>query len=284
MKFIKSILPTGHVGDKPKLYKFLVIENTNDLEIFSNANAFIKAKQSINFWMGFKQEKYYNTPYGYVAHQVEAANTMASVMATKLTFSDKPVSITDYCNFSDKVINDIHHSMLKMLCNGFDVRVNQSTGFCPISTDELSGYDEVKSITDQEAVSFLLNNGDINYKFEINSSNLIIENDKYAPDSLVKLLEGKDYQLISLFKQRTIMFKPIDFFNLFKDGINNGLRSIYFATTGQDISQIQKLTQVLEQVMKALPNAQLNIYAKLYSSEKQQSIKTELNNIHIRFI
>lgn len=280
----KSIRPDREFNK----YSFVYLENKQDAEYFTQVNSLIKSKQAISFWMGFKSQPshFIRTPMNYVQHEVRN-NVVAQLLAMKMEFSEKPTSIVDFCSHSDSLIADMNNSIFKYIEKGLGVRINAVGGYCPIKLD-VSEYEKVLDINEQEMYNYLLHK-DIDFKFEINKENVVIENDNYIPETLINNFcqltdtAKDDIQIFSSFKHRTILFKQEDYIKFFNDGIKAGMKNVIFETTAQDQSQISKIKEVFEYLMSKHADKTLNIYAKVYDRDKPL-FETKVKNINIIFV
>lgn len=272
---------------KSKTFKSLILETVDDVLLYAQLNAQIKSRQAIGFWIGFKSQNFRATPLGYVAHEVDSGNTMAQVLATKITLKNEPTSLVEYCNISDGIINDIHNSMIRFVMSDNLVSVNSVGGYCPIQ--DTSEYLTTAKINEKQLYNFLLF-GDIDADLKITAETIVIENDNYMPEELINQFCSKtgvdrlDIQVINSFKHKTLLFKAEDYLNLFHEGITaKGLRNIVFETTAQDLHQISGLKQVFEKVAQMNRSHTLKIYIKTYS-RNEDLFKTDAPNIKIIFL
>lgn len=271
---------------KQKEYDFIILESLEDAEIYAKINAEIKSHQAINFWMGFKSQTFRQRPSDYYIHEEPQDNIMGAVLSIKLSFSQSPVSLVQYCSYSDNIISDMNSCIYKYINRGEFVRINAIGGYCPVKS--LGGYKTVRDITEIEMFNFLLHK-DTGYNFEIAGKHLVIENDKYIPKDLINLycqktgITTNEVQVFNSFKHRTILFKDSHFGELFRNGIRQGLENIVFETAAQDIPQIDKLKAVFEALMPQLPDKVLNIWVKIYP-EKRHLIAAKAANIKINFL
>lgn len=271
---------------RDKKYLFICLENKQDADVYSKVNAEIKSHQAVNFWMGFKSQTFHASPSDYYAHEEPADNIMGAALSLKMSLAQKPVSIIDYCNDSDSIINYMNSRIYQYLNRGDMVRINSAGGYCPIQS--LEEYETISDISEMEMFNLLLHK-DITYTFEITGNSLVIENDKHIPNDLILSFCKKsgfkesEIQIFNSFKHRTVLFKDNDFIRLFKNGVKQGLVNICFETTGQDVPQINKLKTVLEYVMTLFPNKTLTVWCKLYEKYRKL-ITTKSDNIKIEFI
>lgn len=279
MKLLTSI-------SRGKKYSFICLETEQDADSYSHVNAEIKAHQSVNFWMGFKSQTFRQSPSDYYEHEESQDNIMGAALSVKLSFAQKPVSLVEYCNDSDNIINEMNNRIFKYIRRGDKVRINSNGGYCPIS--DFEGYEIVKDITEIEMFNFLLHK-ETDYTFEISGKYLVIENDRHIPEYLIKSfsektgISPKQVQIFNSFKHRTVLFKEGHFIKLFKDGIKQGLEAIIFETTAQDVPQINKLKAVFEHLMPFYPDRTLNIWCKIYEHNRKL-ITSNVKNIKINFL
>lgn len=275
MKFAK------YTSDKE--YSFLILENYSDLEMWANLNTQIRAKQAINFWMGFKSQTFRQTPVDYCAHE-DNQNMMGVILGTKMTFTPEPTSLVKYCTNSDDIIHQMHTYALKYIRTGKLVRINTMGGMCPI--DDLDEYTTIKEINELGLLNFMLHK-DPDYIMDITGKTVVLENVEHTPEKLMKELTttfkipNTEIQFIGNFKQRTILYKEMDFYILFKNAIENGLRNISFDTSAQDMKQITGLKTILEKIMSQQEFV-LNIYVSCANWLKEK-LTTNSENIKIIF-
>lgn len=267
-------------------YQFTCLETVEDVDKYRAVNEQVKSRQAVGFWFGFKSQTFRKEPLNYAVHE-ENTNTIGLVLATKMNFSESPISIIDFCTMSDDIINGMHESMYRLVNQGNMIRINKRGGYCPI--DSFDEYQEVLPMNEQEMYNFLIC-GEVNMDFFINSNTIVIENDNYLPERLInsfhKLtnIPKDNMQIITSFKMKTILFKDEDFIKFFNDGIqNHNLKNIVFETTAQDSRQVDGIKKVFEYLMLKYPNKTLNIYVKTYESQKEL-FQTKLKNINIIFL
>ena len=267
-----------------KTWQSICLENIKDAEYFIQINSLIKAKQAISFWTGFKTSKFYKDPLSYNQHQKEN-NPVSQILALRLTTSEKEVSIVDYCNKSDDLIERMNKNIFEIIeLEKKFVKINSNGGYCPINN--FSDCESVIDINEEEMYCFLLHKK-IDFKFEINKSIIVIENGDYIPQNFIdsvcekENINKKDIQIFSSFKHRTILFKDIEYYSFFEKGLLNKLKNIIFETTGTDECQIENLIKIFEHLMTVYPEKKLNFYIKTYN---KKIFQTKLSNINIKFI
>jgi len=275
-------------NEEAKNYSFICLENQQDAEYYTQVNALIKSKQAISFWMGLKTQpsNFVRTPMSYVQHEV-SENGVAQILSIKMDYSQEPTSLVKYCIDADALISDMNSTIFDYINKGWGIRINSVGGYCPIKLD-VNEYEKVVDINEQEMYDFLLHK-DIKFKFEISKESVVIENDNYIPKDIIDTFckktntDKKDVQIFTSFKHRTILFKQEDYIEFFNDGIKRGMKNVIFETTAQDQSQIDKIKNVFEYLMSKHLDKTINIYAKVYESDKEL-FQTKLKNINIIFI
>ena len=275
------------IGDR---YSFLFLETLEDLHNYEAISMQILSRQSVGFWMGFKSQPktFYRSPMDYACHEVESDNAMAFIMPIYMELSGKSeVSIVDYCNQSDKILDSIHNNMVHHILNGKVIRAQKNGGYCPISDTEYDEYMSVEDINEQEMYNFLLH-GDIRSEFKISSETIVIENGKHIPNTIISKFHeltgiAKDQmQVITSFKKKAILFSDKDYVRFFNDGIVNfGLKNIVFETTSQDSRQISNVKKVIEHIMTKHTDKAINVYVM---TRYPDAFTTNLPNVNITFI
>ncbi len=290
MKYLTAYLPTHNMSYQKEIthknYNYICIENEHDAQVFAQYNSLIKSRQSVNFWMGFKSQSYRNNMVDYQQHDGERDNIMANVMATRCNLSETEVSMLDYCNLSDKIIEDMNRQVLKFIHEGRLVRIADTGGYCPI--DDLKEYDNALDINEEEALNFMLHKS-IDFNFEITKPTIVIENAPRIPKELIEEFcvktntDKESIQVFNSFKQRTILFQIVDYKTLFENGIKNGLKNIVVETSAQDVKQLDNMKYILQSVMFKFPEKTLNVYINVFGYNKP-IFETDSKNINIIFL
>ena len=268
-----------------KEFTFLLLESVKDLDAYAGYNTPIKAKQAVGAWMGFKSQDFKKDFGDWVQHE-ESTNSIARVLALQANLKGSPTSIVDYCTNSDHLINGIHNAMHRMLLENYIVRVNSRGGYCSITESDLDEFIFVEDINEIQMTNFLLN-GHHNESLRINKKIIVIENDNYIPKQLINdfcvltNVEQSDVQPITGFKLKTILYKPVDYFNLFNEGIKNGLTTILVETTGQDAKQVESLKGVLNKVISQYKDVILTIYIRTYQKDLYVSDNEKIKIVFI---
>src|SRR6185369_10538466 len=195
------------------------------------------------------------------------------------------------CNDADNIIDEMHKAMLLYVKDGRVVRVNQHGGYCPIEASEFITYESVTDLNEEEMYNYIVY-GTTDYRFEVTSHTLVIENGKYLPTKLVDTFcnitgtPHAEVQVITNFKTKSILFRPVDFKTFFKDGIEkHGLKNIVFQTSAQDSRQIEGLKQIMQSVMFRYPERTLNIYVSISDYNRNKALfETKSPNITITFL
>lgn len=269
--------------------QFLILENIKDAKLFCELDAKIKAKQSVNFWLSFKLQpsNFRQSPMSFASHEREGNNAVAPTMATMLeltAMSGKAVSLVDYCLLADNMTAGFHQCILDEVNNNKLFRLNKSACGCPI--DDLTCFESYQDINELEMHNFMLG-GDIAMDFKISSKIIVLENASWVPTKLIekfcKLTNNnpEELQIITSFKQKTILFEEKDFIKFFLDGVANGFETIVCDTTGQDTRNVSALKKVIEYVASIFPNKTFNAYISTYSKEQ---FATNLPNINVVFL
>lgn len=270
--------------------QFLVLENIEDAKLFFELDAKIKAKQSINLWLGVKSQpsNFVRSAMSYASHEAEGNDPVAQTMATALELTaihtGKDVSLVEYCKIADKYISEFHEYILSEIQEGNFVRLNKMA--CGCSVNDLTGFDSYQDINELETYNFMLS-GEINMDFSIKNKIVVLENSTRLPINLVKNFNNitnttpEELQIITSFKKKSILFKKSDFVKFFLDGVKNGLQTIVCDTTGQDVGNIKELKDVIEYVAKTFPYKTFNAYISTY---RKELFSTNLPNINVVFI
>lgn len=269
--------------------QFLILESIQDAKLFCELDAKIKAHQSINFWFGVKLQpsNFQRDPMSYAQHEGEGNNPIAPTMGTMIELtlrSGKDVSLVDYCNIADNLTAGFHQYILSEIQAGKPFRLNKKACGCGI--DDLSCFESYQDINELEMHNFMLG-GDIAMDFKIKSKIVVLENASWVPTRLVekfcKLTNNnpEEVQIITSFKQKSILYQEKDFVKFFLDGIANGLETIVCDTTGQDERNISALKKVIEYVASIFPDKTFNAYIDTYNKE---IFTTALPNINVVFL
>jgi len=279
-----------------KEFQQIILETVEDVLIYKAINEQIKAKQAVGFWMGFKTNTFYDDPCDYASHQIESDNGIARVMSTALSLggsglgqnTNSKVSMLDYCNVADIFINNIHANMLEYVNKGKLVRVGFLGGYCSITKDDLKECHTLIEINEQQLYNFLLTK-ELDTEFKITSNTIVIENGNYLPKKLIetycniKKINPEKLQVITGFKQKTLLYKTADWVKFFQNGYrDHKLKNIVFETTGEDLSQIRNMKSLLESL-----NLKLNIYIMIsnYAIKKNiHEFQTNSPNLQIHLL
>jgi hypothetical protein len=146
--------------------------------------------------------------------------------------------------------------------------VNKRGGYCSIKPEEINDeeYYFQLSINEQELYNYLLL-GEINAEFKITGETVILENSPRIPTEVLKRFcnltktEPDEIQIITHLKLKGLLFKDSDWFRLFREGKERGLKNIVFATSAQDKSQLKDLQNILEELPSK--GEVINIYADI---------------------
>lgn len=265
-----------------KICQFLYLENTEDAVAFNSFNSLLLAKQSIAFWIAFKSQKFRNTPNDYLAHEGEPYNPIARLLALKMTLStEESISLLDFCNMSDEMINDLSVSILKGTANEI-VRINLDGGVL-VNAEIEEGAEDI-SLKQME--NFLLHR-DINYDFVIRTRGAYLSkwthytnsfSDNYLNSSP---LDRKEVTEIYFFNKRTRMFTESDYVNFFASALDNGLEFLFYKIDTQQIKQTEDLLRRLEEAV-TLTGKNLTILFKIreYDVKTTEHIKSDKLKIY----
>lgn len=286
-----STLPKKHKSDsRYNEYSFLYLENESEVSDYIAIDHIIKSKQSINLLFGFKRQTFHNDFSNYAIHEAESSNTLAKVLPLVINLSPEPCNnIFDYCNITDNLLKSLYESFYKWVRKGYVVRINHSCGACYVDSVE-----NTVEITTQQMYNWMLNRS-IENDMQITSKVISIENDVTLHESIVKLYSNsigckpEDIHQINNFKLRTILFEAKDYYSFFLKGIMQGLDTIVFQTTAQDIKQITDIKQLLESIMKQYPERILKVYIRcseylVQSNTENGLFSVNIPNIKINFI
>ena len=287
---IVSILRTDYGWQnikKEKYWNHLVLETIEDFNIYKVIDEKVKAHQSVNLWFGFHSQKFRDTIGTYAQHEAEGSNGMAQVMATYTTLaqmSGKDVNLANYCLVADNIVAELYQYMKETINKGKFIRINKSGGTCSIGTD-LSEYAVIQDINELELHQFLLN-GEIDTKFVMNNKTVVIENASYIPQVVERYCkltstDPKTIQVITSFKQKSILFKDEDYIKFFMEGVANGLENIVFETSAQDERNIRNLKRIFEFIANKFPEKIFNIFIATW---KKDLFETELPNIKVIYL
>lgn len=273
---------------KDKSYPHIILENLEDAAIYFAMDDQVKAQHSANFWMGFKSQSFWATMSDYYVHESESHNYMGCFLGLKCDFRES-TSLMEFCNMSDSLISDIHKSMYRYIKEGYLIRINSKGGYCWIK--DTSDYKDLVDIDQHQLYNFIINGG-LNNDLKITAKSIVIENDNYYPKEVIEAYATafkapkEDLQVITSFKQKTLIFTSNEFYSLFKDGIKNyGLTNIIFETTGQDQKQIRDIKKLFESL--ATESNPLNIFIRVSRYKESQFKKlfeTTSKHININFL
>ena len=117
---------------------------------------------------------------------------------------------------------------------------------------------------------------------KISGEYLVIENDKVISDEMLLYLQtmgiNNKYYLLNNFRDAIYGYKEKQYYEMFNQAIENGLTTIIFETTLNDMNQITQLKNILELVMKSNPYKFLEI--RIMTNTKH-NIKSGTKNIKI---
>lgn len=270
------------VTHKKEIFQTLILENSKDLALYIPLNQQIKSKQAVNFWFGFKSQSYRESVSDYLVHE-DNKNTIAKVLAIKMEYKNTgSTSIIDFCNDTDKIIYDVHKRMCEFIYRGDMVKVNNLGGFCNIQ--DFSDFNSVVDINEQEMYNYLIS-GQIDLNLKITSDTIVIENASAVPMNLISSYceltnsQPDNIQIITSFKQKTLLFTDKDWFKFFSEGIKlYNLKNIIFETTAQDQKQIRSLKTLLEKL-----DTEFNIFIKT-GKHNHKLFKSDNPKIKISFL
>ncbi len=267
-------------------YPHILLENMQDLEDFISFDSAVRSKQAASFWIGFKSQKFRDTPMNYACHEVESSNTMASLMAHSMELSEKGTSLVEYCTKADKFLQDKYLTMGNHIRSGRPIRVNDKGGYCPIYLEtDLDDAIDCVNVEDKEQTRNFILTGTLEYSMVITSPTIVIENGEkvYSIVDNYKKVSGDatEVQIFCKFKYYTILWKDEDYYYFFLNGIRKGLSTIVAKSTLQDLSQINQLKKVLEVIMEKFPEKTLNVYLDV---SNKKGVQTSLPNIVIHYL
>ena len=122
-----------------KEFHFILIEDMEDYLEFINHDGPVRAKESVDFWIGFKSQNFRTTPLNYMCHEFNDS-LMAPILALQLDTAEEPTSLIKYCENSDDLIKGINESILGFLRGGKVARINSTGGLCSIEKKEIEEY------------------------------------------------------------------------------------------------------------------------------------------------
>lgn len=241
-----------------KNYLFLKISNMDDLMLYNKHYSNISAEQNVGLYMGYQRQTFRDGIMNYMVHERNISST-TRLFAFKLNTTQKDMSLIDVCNMSDNLIYQKVAGVKKLIDGGFEALINSVGGYSYIS--DMSDFDEEIDISEKEVLNFIVK-GNINIKdWDLSKECVVIENS----DSISKDLKSKmskyinSYTEITNFKRDFHFYSPEEVVKMFVSGVKNGLRSICFETTGQDMFQIENMKKLLNKVQD-ISGVKLNLY------------------------
>lgn len=263
-----------------KKYSQLLIENEKDLILFISYDSEIRSKQSIDFWIGFKTQTFRTSMGDYYCHERDCRNTSIQQFMALYVEMKGVESVIDYCSASDKILGSKYSTMQNILNRGEYVRVNNLGGYSPYN-DGMFVIDEMKDIVEDEQVKNFILSGEINLPMVIDKKCLVLENADRPPSNFISKIkdiikyDDNDIQTFTTFKLKTILWDKKEYIEFFKKGFLNGLDTIAFQSTLQDIQQFNKLKELLEFLVLEM-KVPLSVYIQAYCTP---TIKKELETI-----
>lgn len=249
-------------------YTHLIIENSNDVLLYNDILAHKNANDNTELWFGFKSQNFRNTISDYMIHETKPTPE-SKLLAFKLDHKETDTSLLEYCEMSDNIVSDKCASILKYINQGKTVRINKMGGYCFIDDNDINNYDELFEPTVQELNNFIYFGELKKDKIKITKSSVIIENGTYVSDSFKEKLKdlGIDEcdELLD-FKRNIRIYTDEDIVKIFVDGVKNGLKNICFETTGQDLHQVRKMKELLDNVVK-LTKTDITLYIESYNKK-----------------
>ena len=282
MKLGKILARTGDADGSSKTYIHILIENLIDAKMYWDVYAPITAKKNMNAWFGFKSQTFRQSINDYLTHEGTNTAPETRVLAMTLDFKETSTSLVEFCTMSDNLMLQKYDIIKSQLGKEKGiVRINREGGVGILTLDELSKYDEFIEITEEniDILQAFIICGEIHLpKIEINKEIIIIENTRDINERFVnelyKIIDKDKIQIINRFKAKGLLLKSEDYIKIFQKGIDNGLRTICFSTTGQDMHNLRNLHRLL---MKLL---EMNLDKKfiLYISSWQKNVKDLFTN------
>lgn len=264
----------------------LLVETEADCKAYQDIYMSLTSKKNVQSIFGFASQDFRKDFDNYLAHEGLTVAPETRVLALEMSLSGKSqISFIEMCGMSDKIMIDKYLSICRIVDEGKICRLNTKGGMCPITQEDFEDFEEVIDITGNGKIlnSFLIN-GKIDVEdIIIKGTTIIIENSSKAEDKFLDWLSDlgiTNPQIINNFKMRTVLWKDEDFFNILKEGINQGLKNICIETTGQDYRQIDSFNNLLATIFKLFPNLDLNLYLKTYN----QKVKTSFNHPNLTVI
>lgn len=268
-------------------FQHLLIENMNDVELYSSVFQKVSAKENMGLLFGFKSQNFRRTITDYLDHEIDNASACQSAFAMALTLSKEEIPIIKVCQMSDDLIFGKIKQMIKFATNGLVSRVNLKGGFCSITTEEVENDYQDYVVIDDTNLKMLTNfilNKDLNGEdMAITKETIVIENARKIWKQYEEKLDKlglTDRQVLANFKKHTILFSDDDFFMMLLKGIKNGLKNICISTTGQDLHQVNKFTPLFNKLLEVMPEVKLNMYLDTWNKEVIE-IFSRLKNLNV---
>ncbi len=266
-------------------YSSLLIETEVDLNLFISYDSIIRSKQAVNFWMSFKTQSFYSSMNGYLQHEKESKNiAMLCLMALHVDLHGVS-SVAEYCAKADSLLDNKYNSMRNIIYSGKCVRVNHIGGYSAYN-EAIHKMDEEQSIdisSDGEKVKNFILVGDIKLSIPNNKKCIVLENADYKPERFITEIkdilnykDNKDIVCITNLKLKTILWSKNDYIKYFTEAFINGMNTLAFQSTFQDMRQFTQMKDLLIHLVDKLNIKDFTVYFKPHCTSK---IKLELENI-----
>ena len=260
----------------------LVLESKQDVIKYFNLISNKISKDSFEFWI--KAKKGNNPTLTYISHQ-KLPNNLTHQIAYQYILSkvakNNEITFLDYCKNINSVYIQKYKNMVSIIGDGNPVIVNENGGYCPLD-DFFKSIEEISN-PDLKTIKSYLSGDYLNKKILSISENIIvIENDSIISIELLNLIQSlgiKNYYVLNNFELKTFNYNKNDYFKMFENAINNGLKEIFLETTLIKKTQFENLKSIIESVL--IKNSEKNLKVHILRNEFDYQIKTNVKNIEI---
>ena len=263
----------------------LVLESKQDVINYFNLISNKISKDSFEFWIKAKKGND-PTTLTYISHQ-RLPNNLTHEIAYQYILSkveqNNEITFFDYCNNMSSVYAQKYKNMLSIINDNNPVIINEAGGYCPLddffkSTEEICSPDikTIKSYLSGEHKIFNEKN------ISINENTIVIENDSIISIELLTLIQClnvNNYYILNEFELKTLGYNKNDYFKMFDNAINNGLKEIILETTLIKKTQFENLKSIVESVLIKNPEKKLKVHILRNGFDHQ--IKTTVKNIEV---
>lgn len=256
----------------------LLLENMSDVTMYIEAAGPKFAESAIEFWDLAKKHG------DKVDHYTDRENGVHQLGQIKYYTHFKELSIVDYCNHMDTILEGKFKNISAIVMNGKSIRMNSAGGYSPMS--DMFQVIESRECDKHQLLNFLSSgiNSLKKPKLEIKRPWLIIENSHATSDELFRFSRDltrnefiPDY--ILNFESETVLYDYDDFYKLFSDGLKNGWHTLIVETTLIKRHQFEKVKKIIEKVMEDNSDKSLIVY--ILKNGDFNDIVTDVSNIHI---